>query len=132
MKPSWIIDSLKVGHFVSEELHQWSASDTTNTKEKGLFSERSLSSELSYSLIYSYLFVLFEELFEAPKRWRVRLKQENKRGAFEGWNVILYVNKKREKGLSKVLSAGGAHLFSSSPPFTNLPAAVPVFPIHLR
>jgi topoisomerase (DNA) II binding protein 1 len=94
LKPSWLSESLKTGKFVSEEPHQWSSTDTTNPKEK--------------------------ELFDAPKRWRIRLKQENKRGAFEGWNVVLYVTKKREKGLCKVLQAGGAHIVATSPPFTRL------------
>ncbi len=94
LKASYLDACQKAGRFVKEEPYEWNAADATNPREK--------------------------DLLEAARRWRLKLARENKKGAFDGWRVALYVVAKRQDGLRRVLESGGAVVVQDTPPFTNL------------
>lgn len=96
LKSSYLDACQKAGRFVREEPYEWSAADATNPRER--------------------------DLLEAARRWRLKLAQNNKKGAFDGWRVALYVVSKRQDGLRRVLESGGAVVVQDTPPFTNLNA----------
>jgi hypothetical protein len=96
LKASYLDACQKAGRFVKEEPYEWNAADATNPREK--------------------------DLLEAARRWRLKLAQNKKKGAFDGWRVALYVVGKRQDGLKRVLESGGAVVVQEAPPFTKLNA----------
>lgn len=72
----------------------------------------------------------YNKLAAAAQRWRLKLIEEralsaaNGRGAhicgaFNGWIVLLCVDKSRQPGFKRLLEAGGAKVSASRPPFKN-------------
>lgn len=50
----------------------------------------------------------------APKAWRMHLGTTGKKGAFDGWTVLLAVDAKRLPGFSRILKAGHAQVYTIS------------------
>lgn len=52
-------------------------------------------------------------------------------GAFDGWKVLLLVEKSKEMCFKRLLEAGGAKVLAVRPPFTNhLDASHAFFDLH--
>jgi hypothetical protein len=50
----------------------------------------------------------------APKAWRMHIGTTGKKGAFDGWTVLLAVDAKRLPGFSRILKAGSAQVYTIS------------------
>jgi len=72
LKDSFIKESISKGHFVPELDHEWTEMKNTKTYKKDLASK----------------------LASAPRKWRLK-RESSGVGNFNGWNVILWMEKKR-------------------------------------
>ncbi|XP_041460355.1 DNA topoisomerase 2-binding protein 1-like isoform X1 [Lytechinus variegatus] len=98
--------------FVEEEPHEWgNRTDLSKLSETG------------------------KKMARAATRWRCRIQEQEKMGssigAFDGWKVVLMVEKSKEMCFKRLLEAGGAKVLAVRPPFTNhLDASHAFFDLH--
>lgn len=86
--------------FVEEEPHEWgNRTDLSKLSETG------------------------KKMALAATRWRMRIQEQQKEGfsagAFDGWKVLLLVEKNKEMCFKRLLEAGGAKVLAVRPPFTS-------------
>ncbi|XP_076455741.1 DNA topoisomerase 2-binding protein 1-A-like [Babylonia areolata] len=104
---SYLIACRQEGRFVREEDHEWGNPAMSHLMQ-------TLDSQ-SYSLGTS------------AHKWRHKLQALKKtkggdQGAYQGWQVILLTEPKREDNFRRLLSAGGATVLNLRPPFTEVEA----------
>lgn len=86
MRESYIDACDKAGCFLPEEPFEWSLNEIDLAEEERL-------------------------TVKAAQKWRKQLHGlEGKKGAFEGWNVLILMGSSRTAGFNRVLVAGGAQV----------------------
>ncbi|KAJ3041834.1 DNA topoisomerase 2-binding protein 1 [Rhizophlyctis rosea] len=65
-----------------------------------------------------------DNMLRAPKRWRLKLQNfehnGKRRGAYDNWKVLLFVDAKKRDGFMRVLRAGGADVVVGKAPFRGV------------
>lgn len=95
LRPDYIAACEKAGRCLPEQDYEWAPSWNDPTSEGPLKA--------------------------APRNWRTFLAHHRRRGAFEGWTVMLAVDAKRMAGFRSILEAGDATVFD----FTEAERLVP-------
>ena len=101
----YLEQSLKTGRFLNEEDFEW------GSEKLGLATVHANQVKVAAS----------------AKRWRMSLNGNHHSGAYSNWKVLLHVPKNKIKGLSSILSAGGAEVLEIQPPFSNIYGATHAF-----
>ncbi|KAJ3295783.1 DNA topoisomerase 2-binding protein 1 [Borealophlyctis nickersoniae] len=96
LKPQYVDACSKSGRFVDEPAFEWTSMDAGEAA-----------------------------LLSAPRRWRLQLgnyrdPSASRKGAFEGFKVLLVVENKKKDGFVRVLQAGGAVVDVGKVPYRNV------------